>query len=160
MKLRMKLLVAPLLTAVVVLVSGQINAVLMSQEADKGQASSKAGLDDFKTIGSAQQQLAQAHTNVYRTVSVIGSMDELKVKAIRTDLVKQLAGIKRVVGAMAAAGADAALGVAVADLNKQIDKYAAQADSSIEIAAGDPVTGIASMQAADATFTTVAKTWV
>lgn len=158
MKLGMKLLAAPLLTALVVLASGQINAVLMSQEADKGHASSKVGLDDFKTIGSAQQQLAQAHTSVYRTVSVIGSMDEIKVKAVRTDLAKQLAGIKQVVGAMAAAGTDAGLGAAVADLNKQIDKYAGQADSSIEIAAGDPVTGIASMQAADATFTTVAKT--
>lgn len=131
MKLGMKLLAAPLLTALVVLASGQINAVLMSQEADKGHASSKAGLDDFKTIGSAQQQLAQAHTSVYRTVSVIGSMDEIKVKAVRTDLAKQLAGIKQVVGAMAAAGTDAGLGAAVADLNKQIDKYAGQADASI-----------------------------
>ena len=45
----------------------------------------------------------------------------------------------------------------VADLNKQIDKYAGQADSSIEIAAGDPTTGITSMQAADVTFSSVAK---
>ena len=68
---------------------------------------------------------------MYRTVSVIGSMDEIKVKAVRTDLAKQLAGIKQVVGAMAAAGTDAGLGAAVADLNKQIDKYAGQADASI-----------------------------
>lgn len=155
--LGMKLLAAPLLTAVVVLVSGQINAMLMNQEASKGQASSKAGLEAFKTIGSAQQQLAQAHTNVYRIVSVIGSMDEVKVKAVRTDLAKQLEGIKRVVGATVSAGADTEFRTAVADLNKQIDKYAGQADSSIEIAAGDPMTGIASMQAADATFTTLAK---
>ena len=158
MKLGMKLLAAPLLTAVVVLVSGQINAMLMGQETVKGQASAKAGLEDFKTIAAAQQQLAQAHTSVYRTVSVIGSMDEAKVKAVRVDLANQLAGIKRVVGAVASAGSDAGLGSAVSDLTQQIDKYAGEADSSIEIAAGDPVTGIASMQAADATFTTVAKT--
>ena len=158
MKLGMKLLAAPLLTAVLVLVSGQINALLMGQEADKGQASSKAGLENFKTIASAQQQLAQVHTGVYRTVSVIGSMDEVKVKTIRAELAKQLDGIKRAVGAMASAGGDAELFTAVADLNKQIDKYAGQADASIEIAAGDPVTGVASMQAADATFSTVAKT--
>jgi methyl-accepting chemotaxis protein len=95
---------------------------------------------------------------VYRTVSVIGAMDEVKVKAIRTDLARQLEGIKRVVSAMASADADGGSRTAVADLSRQIDQYAVQADSSIEIAAGDPVTGIASMQAADATFTTVAKT--
>ncbi|WP_296447610.1 methyl-accepting chemotaxis protein [Rhodoferax sp. UBA5149] len=158
MKLGLKLLAAPLLTAVVVLVSGQINAVLMNQEAGKAQTSSKAGLEGFKTIGSAQQQLDHVHTNVYRTVSVIGSMDEAKIKSVRADLAKQLDSVKRVVGAIASAGGDAELRTAVADLNKQIDKYAGQADSSIDIAAGDPVTGIASMQAADATFTTVAKT--
>lgn len=157
MKLGMKLLTAPLLTAIVVLVSGQINAVLMSQEASKGLASSKAGLEDFKTIGSAQQQLANVHTNVYRTVSIIGSMDEAKVKAIRADVAKQLDGVKRVVGAVTAVGADAELKTVVADLSKQIDKYAGQADSSIEIAAGDPTTGITSMQAADVTFSSVAK---
>jgi len=63
-----------------------------------------------------------------------------------------------VIGAMASADADGGSRTAVADLSRQIDQYAVQADSSIEIAAGDPVTGIASMQAADATFTTVAKT--
>ena len=157
MKLGMKLLAAPLLTAVVVLVSGQINAVLMSQEAEKGLASSKAVLEDFKIIGAAQQQLAQLHTNVYRTVSVIGSMDEAKVKSVRADLATQLAGIKRVIGDVPSVAGDAALGNAVTELNTHVDKYAGQADNSIEIAAGDPVTGIASMQVADVTFTSVAK---
>ncbi|MDO9166542.1 MAG: methyl-accepting chemotaxis protein [Rhodoferax sp.] len=158
MKLGMKLLAAPLLTALVVLVSGQINTVLMNLEAGKGQAVSKAALEDFKTVGSAQQQLAQVHTSVYRTVAIIYSLDELKVKAVRSELTKQLDGIKRAVGAMVPAGADVELRTAVADLNKQIDKYAGQADSSIEIAAGDPVTGINAMQAVDVTFAAATKT--
>lgn len=143
MKLGMKLLAAPLLTALVVLVSGQINTVLMNLETGKGQAVSKAALEDFKTVGSAQRQLAQVHTSVYRTVAIIYSLDELKVKAVRSELAKQLDGIKRAVGAMVPAGADVERRTAVADLNKQIDKYAGQADSSIEIAAGDPVTRLA-----------------
>ena len=158
MKLGMKLLAAPLLTAVVVMLAGQVNTWLMGREMANGQASSKAALEDFKTMGSAQQQLAQLHTHVYRTVSVIGSMDEEKIKAIRADLSRQLEGVKRVVGAMAPIGNDGELRALAVDLSKQIDKYAGQSDSSIEIAAGDPITGIASMQAADATFSTVAKT--
>jgi methyl-accepting chemotaxis protein len=158
MKLGMKLLAAPFLTAVVALAAGQINSVLMSQEAGKGQASAKAGLEDFKIMAAAQRQLSQAHTSVYRTVSVIGSMDEDKVKAFRADLASQLAGVKRVVGAVVSAGDNAGLIAAVSDLTKQIDKYAGEANSSIDIALGDPWTGIGSMQTADATFTTVTKT--
>ena len=157
MKLGLKLLAAPLMTALVVLSVGQLNSVLMTQQADKALMASKAALEDFKMIGEAQQQMGQAHTNVYRTVSVIGSMDEAKVKSVRTELNTQLQGIKRVVSGMGTPGKDAGLTTVVTDMKQQIDKYAAQADSSIEIAAGDPVTGIASMQAAEATFKTLDK---
>ena len=152
MKLGLKLLAAPLMTALVVLSVGQLNSVLMTQQADRALMASKVALEDFKTIGAAQQQMAQAHTNVYRTVSVIGSMDEAKVKSVRTELSTQLQDIKRIVSGMGTTGKNAELTMVVTDMNQEIDKYAAQADSSIEIAAGDPVTGIASMQAAEATF--------
>ena len=157
MKLGLKLLAAPLMTALVVLSVGQLNSVLMTQQADKALMASKAALEDFKMIGETQQQMGQAHTNVYRTVSVIGSMDEAKVKSVRTELNTQLQGIKRIVSGMGTSGKDAGLTTVVTDMKQQIDKYAAQADSSIEIAAGDPVTGIASMQAAEATFKTLDK---
>ena len=157
MKLGMKLLAAPLLTALVLLVSGQINAMLIRQESHKELESAKASLEDFKTVSAAQQQLAQVHTRVYRTISVIGAMDEPQIKSIRDDQARQLQGIKRVVGAIVSADGNPALRTAVADLNQHIDKYATQADASIEIAAGDPATGIASMRTADATFATAAQ---
>ncbi len=157
MKLGMKLLAAPLLTALVLLVSGQINAMLTSQNSHKELESSKASLEDFKTISAAQQKLAQVHTRVYRTISVIGSMDESQIKAIRVDQTQQLQGIKKVVGALVSADGSTELRSAVTDLNLRIDKYAGQADACIEIAAGDPATGIASMRTADATFVAAAQ---
>ncbi len=157
MKLGMKLLAAPLLTALVLLVSGQINAMLIRQASHQELESAKASLEDFKTVSAAQQQLAQVHTRVYRTISVIGAMDEPQIKSIRDDQARQLQGIKRVVGAIVSADGNPALRTAVADLNQHIDKYATQADASIEIAAGDPATGIASMRTADATFATAAQ---
>ena len=159
MKLGMKLLAAPLLTAVVVMLSGQINVVLMGREADKGQASSAASLDDFKTVANVQQQLGQLHTSVYKTVALIGSLDDAKVKAFRGDLVKQLDGIKRVSGVLAQApGADDALRNAVAEIDKQLDKYGKQADAAIDLSSVDPNTGIAAMLGADATFADLSKT--
>jgi methyl-accepting chemotaxis protein len=85
-------------------------------------------------------------------------MDEAKITAVRADLVKQLDGVKRVVGAVASERDDAELRAAASQLNKQIDQYRTQADASIEISFGDPVTGVASMKVADATFEAVDKT--
>src|SRR5689334_2177482 len=130
MKLGTKLLAAPLLTAVVVLLTGQVNVFMMGRASDAALASSKSGFEDFKTIASAQQQIGQVHAGVYRTVSIIGSMDEAKVKAFRADLGKQLDGVKRVVATVAdGAGSDTELRNSVATLGQLIDKYKGQADS-------------------------------
>ena len=159
MKLGMKLLAAPVLTAVVVLVSGQINVALMGREADKEHVSTAASMEDFKTVSNVQQQLGSVHASVYKTVALIGSLDDAQVKAIRSDLVKQLEGIKRVAGVIAtdsnATDADRA---STALINKQIDQYAKQADSAIDLSSVDPNTGIAAMQGADATFAELSKT--
>ncbi len=153
MKLGTKLLAAPLLTAAVVLLAGQLNVFLMGRASDAALTSSKTSLDDFKTIASAQQQMGQIHASVYRTVSIIGSLDEAKVKAFRAELAKQLDGVKRVAGAVTESSvSDAELKSAVGKLNQLIDKYKGQTDSSIEIAAGDPFSGTSSMQAAEETF--------
>ncbi|HOZ64759.1 MAG TPA: methyl-accepting chemotaxis protein [Burkholderiaceae bacterium] len=160
MKLGMKLLAAPLLTAVVVMLSGQINAVLMTSSAQQGQMASKASLEDFKVVQSVQQQLSQVHTGVYRTVALIGSMDDPKIKAARADLTQQLGGVKRVIETMAKDQSEAQSRETVAALLKQIDKYGSQADSAIDLSSVDPNTGIAAMQGADATFAGVTKNMV
>jgi methyl-accepting chemotaxis protein len=158
MKLGKKLLAAPILTALVVLLSAQVNTWLMGREADKGQSSSKASLEEFKTVANIQLQLGQAHASVYRMVAIIGSMDDPKIKAFREDLAKKLAGIKKVAAAINdAAGSDAELRVTVDEAGKLIDKYARQADTAVDLASVDPNTGISSMQGAEATFLTLSK---
>ncbi|MEY4883316.1 MAG: hypothetical protein RIS34_1170 [Pseudomonadota bacterium] len=157
MKLGMKLLAVPVLTALVMMVSGQLSTFLMTESVLQGQASAKANLEDYKTIASAQKQLSTVHAGVYRTVTLIGSLDEPKIKAARTDLGKQLAGIKQVATALIDEQSDTEMRSGVADLLKQIDKYAGQADAAIDLSSVDPNTGIAAMQGADATFTSVAK---
>ena len=159
MKLALKLIAAPLLTAVVMLVAGQANTVLMTQAVKESQASASTSMEDFKTVASVQQQLGQVHSSVYKTVALIGSMDDAKIKAFREDLARQLAGIKRVSGALAEVSmADAELRAAVAEVGQHIDKYAKQADSAIDLSSVDPNTGIAAMQGADSTFAALSKT--
>ncbi len=158
MKLGLKLLAAPVLTAVVLTVVAQVNAFMITQEAGKSQASSNASLDEFKTVASVQQQLGLVHAGVYKTVALIGSLDDAKVKAFRADLAKQLAGVKKVSATLAAsAGTGAAYGGAIEAIGAQVDKYGKQADSAIDLASVDPNTGIAAMQGADATFSGLTK---
>jgi methyl-accepting chemotaxis protein len=159
MKLGVKLLAAPLLTAGAVLLAGQINAALMTREADQGQASSKESLEDFKTVASVQLQLGLVHASVYKTVALIASLDDPKIKAFRTDLGQQLNGIKRTSAILAeGGGVDAETRSAITEVGQQVDKYAKQADAAIDLSSVDPNTGIAAMQGADATFTSLNKT--
>ncbi len=159
MKLGLKLLIAPLLTAAVVLLSGQINAVLMTRAAASNQVSDEASFAKFKAFTNVQQQLGQVHASVYRTVGLIGSFDEAKVKAFRDQLAKQIETLKQATAAQAdTPDADAATKSAVADLTKQLTNYATQADSAIDLSSVDPNTGIAAMQSADDVFVSLNKT--
>ena len=96
MKLGSKLLAAPLLTALAVFGAGQINTVLMSREANTNQELFKSSFEQFRTLSNVQEQLGSVHASVYRTVALMSSLDDAKVKAFRADLARQLEGVKRV----------------------------------------------------------------
>jgi methyl-accepting chemotaxis protein len=159
MKLGAKLLAAPLLTAMVVLITGQISAALINLESEKGLVSSKTSLEHFKITAQVQQQLGQVHARVYKTVALIGSMDDLQIKAYRAELGKQVHAIQQVADKLATDNDnDAAIRAATAEVAKQLEKYAKQADSAVDLASVDPNTGVAAMQGADTTFTALSKT--
>ena len=106
MNLGAKLLAAPLLTAVMVLSIATVNTLLQSRVSMQNQTSFKSDMESFRTITSAQDQFAQLHASVYKTVALIGSMDEPKVKAFRSALANQVAGLKRTLASLAEAGVD------------------------------------------------------
>ena len=158
MKLGYKLLAAPLLTAVVVIAAGQINGYLQNVQSEKGLASSQVSLDLFKRMAGAQQQMAEVHAGVYRTVALVDSLDEAKVKAVRADFAAQLAGVQHSVESLSQ---NAELGdkvqaqiLAAAAL---VGSYAKQADAAINFAQMDANTGIGAMQRAEVTFKQLIK---
>jgi methyl-accepting chemotaxis protein len=158
MKLGYKLLVAPLLTAVVVIAAGQINGYLQNVQAEKGLASSQASLDLFKTMASAQQQMAEVHAGVYRTVALIDSLDEAKVKAVRAEVGAQLVGVKRVVETLSDnADLDAKVKADIKAAAELVGTYTKQADAAINFAQMDANTGVGAMQRAEVTFKQLIK---
>jgi methyl-accepting chemotaxis protein len=153
MKLGMKLLAAPLLTAAVLLLEGQINTYLLNGQAEAGLNASRSSLNDFKTMASANQQLAEVHANVYRTVAIVGSLDDDKVKALRADFSNQLTGVKQLIEVLTgASNSNPELLQEGKGLLAMVDTYAKQSDAAIKFASIDPNTGISAMQRADATF--------
>ena len=158
MKLGTKLLLAPLLTGAIALAGGGINAVLMDHQATAASEAFRADLANLRTITQVQEQLGRLHAGAYRTVALIGSLDEAAVKAYRAELHHQVEGVGRVVAAVAGTPAQAeALRTLVASIGADLAKYAKQADSAVDMATVDPNTGIAAMQGADATFKAVAQ---
>jgi methyl-accepting chemotaxis protein len=158
MKLGVKLLAAPLLTAIVVLLAGQISSFLVTRAAEGVEANSSVSREDFKALATVQQLLGQVHAGVYRTVSLIGSMDEPKVNAFRADVAKQVDGMKQIANARAQAATASDVDKSeIAEITKQLFAYAKQADSAIDLSSVDPNTGVAAMQSADSAFITLNK---
>ena len=158
MKLGLKLLSAPLLTAVVMLGAGQIDAVLSAHNAAAERTAEQARLNHLKTVSGLQDQLSLAHASVYRTLTLIASLNDSQIKGIRAELAQQLERIKRSFAAVAAGyPQDATLQTAVAEIAVIVDSYGKQTDAAIDLSSVDPNTGVAAMQTADATFSDLAQ---
>jgi methyl-accepting chemotaxis protein len=158
MKLGIKLLAAPLLTAFVMLGAGQIDAVLSAGNAAAERTAERARLNDLKTVSGLQDQLSLAHARVYRTLTLIASLDDKKIKTVRTDLGQQLEGIARSFADVAAGyPKDSSLQTTISQVGENVDKYKKETDAAIDLSSVDPNTGIAAMQSADATFSDLAQ---
>jgi methyl-accepting chemotaxis protein len=158
MKLGLKLLAAPLLTACVMLAAGQIDALLSAHDAAAERAADQTRLQHLKIVSGLEDQLSLVHASVYRALTLVASLDDKKIKAVRADVAQRLDRIWRSFGNVAASYAqDAALQSSIEQIGGNIDSYRKQTDSAIDLSSVDPNTGIAAMQTADATFSDLAQ---
>jgi methyl-accepting chemotaxis protein len=153
MKLGTKLLLPSIVTSLVALAGGALNGVAAHREAARTAAAVDAGLNDLRTIAAAQQQMGQVHAGIYRTLTLIGSLDEATVKKARTELPQQVQAVAKTAAQVAQAHTDdGALKASAEQVAKDLTAYARQADQAIDLASVDPNTGVAAMQGADASF--------
>ena len=159
MKLGTKLLLAPLLAAGFVLGVSALNAGLMNHEATANRTVVKERLAGVQTLAGAQAEAGRLHAGVYRTVTLIASLDDAKVKAVRAALTRELAQVGQTISSVAGgAEADAELAKHAQQASAQLASYLKQADQAIDLSSVDPNTGVAAMQGADATFSALAGT--
>jgi methyl-accepting chemotaxis protein len=156
-KLSLKLIAAPLLSAAVALGSGALYGGLTYHDAEQAHQAAAQDLEHFKTLSHAQEQVAQVRAEVFRTLTIIASMEEDKVKAFRADLSQQLGGVQRAVRTLAeAAGADADITRHSAAVVPQLQQYLARCDKAIDLSGMDPNIGIGAMKAAEESYKAVA----
>ena len=159
MKISLKLIAAPLLTAAVALVSGALYGGLTHHDIAQARAATAQDLDHFKTLSQAQEQVAQVRAEVFRTLTIIASMEDDKVKAFRADLAKQLTGVQRLVQTLAEeVGRDAEVTQLSAAVVPQLQQYLARCDKAIDLSGMDPNVGIGAMKAAEESYKAVTST--
>ena len=158
MKLRSKLLLPPLVTALVAMGAGATYATLDWRQGVAARASNTAVLGGFKASGQATEKLGEMRAEVFRTLALIASMDEAQVKAKRAELAQQVDGVKRVVEAMPAdSGNDSVITQAAATAAPLLAQYLKQTDKAIDLSGTDPNIGIGAMRAAEDTYGKLAK---
>jgi methyl-accepting chemotaxis protein len=154
MKLAARLLIAPLLTAVVAVGAGTISTLTHQRDTRQMQAFVESDLKSLGIASAARQQLADIHTSVYRTQAIAESLDDASLTSFRSSLSEQLDGVQRVLGQLVAEGRnDAALTAGAAEVSQVLGVYRARVDKAIELTSIDTNTGVGAMKAADASFT-------
>jgi methyl-accepting chemotaxis protein len=155
MNLGAKLLVAPLLSAAMVLSIATVNTVLQNRAAAASRDMFKSDRENARTLHGVRDQFARLHAGVYKTVALSSSLDEAKIKEFRSSMANQLGGLSRTLAGVSDAedgtqSAEFAAGVKA--LGRQIEQYGKRADAAIDLSTVDPNTGIAAMQNADTSF--------
>ena len=134
MKLRSKLLLPPLVTALVALTAGATYATLDWRQGADARAANAAVLAGLKASGQATAQLGEVRAEVFRTLALIASMDDAQVKAKRAELAQSVDSVKRVIEAMpATSGNDSVITEAVTTAAPLLAQYLKQTDKAIQL---------------------------
>ena len=153
MKLRAKLMVAPALVSGVLLLALGGYLAVMAHFRDRSHDSYEDAVTRQVNIASVVDALGDAHVDMYRTVTIIGSLDDDQVKARREALPRAAAKVRE--GVEASVPASVRSSSEYQQFEQAIAKYAKAADAAIDLSTIDPNTGIAALQTADADFKAV-----
>ncbi len=158
MKIGAQLIAAPLLTAVVALGGGGLYGVLSERAAEHQRADMTEDLGHLKQLATMQEKVSLTRGEVYRTLSLIASLDDAKVKAFRADLARQIKDVQQAIEALPAqAEGDAEVARLAAAAVPLLQQYGARSDKAIDLSGMDPNVGIGAMKAAEESYKGLAE---
>jgi methyl-accepting chemotaxis protein len=158
MKLGHKLLLAPVVTAAVVLTVGQIDSWLLSRSSSEAVAAVGDHINEVRSLGGLQADVNQAHVEVYRMMTIIGSLDEAAIQAKRKDLAgRSTQTLEQLSQQLEKEPAGSGLRTGMEAARQQLTEYFKKADGAIDLASVDPNTGVAAMQGADEAYSGLSR---
>jgi methyl-accepting chemotaxis protein len=153
MKLSHKLILAPVITAIVVLATGQLSTYLSGRAAQATAARLGDQVEQFQALADVQDQVGRIHVDVYRLMTIIGSVEEAKTLALRKSMAERSQAMQ---GALNTLGekvpAESPVREELKTATVQIAELVKRADSAIDLGSVDPNTGVAAMQGADEAY--------
>ncbi|HET7794482.1 MAG TPA: methyl-accepting chemotaxis protein [Rhizobacter sp.] len=144
MRLRAKLMLAPVLTAVALVLALLGSAWVLESFQARSLKSQSAMMQANERAASVQGRLSELHMELYRKLVIIGSLDDKAVKAFRAQHAQALGALSDDVRKDGAAADD--------PLAAQIARYRKAGDDAIDVASVDPNMGAAAMQTADTVY--------
>ena len=153
MKLAVKMLMPPTAALFIVLALGLGGTLFSLREVIAANEAGQQRNEVFMTMVSVQNQVGEMQGGVFRTIALIASLDDAKVKTLRADLKNQVEGVSRTLTNLIESPAtppetDAILKAA----SPLLQLYLTKADAAIDMSSVDPNTGIAVMQDAEARY--------
>lgn len=151
MKLRSKLLIPPLFTALMLILVLGVALKALDSFRIRSQASQVAMIAGYDATVKLQTQLGDAHIDLYRTMAVVNLLSDAKVKSLRAERGQGMAAIAD--ATMRNAGSTAAgtlLGQALQKFTTQLRVYQLSSDTAIELSTEAP--NAKAMGTADADF--------
>ncbi len=153
MKLGTKLLMVPASVALVLVLAGQGEAWVQARATQQSHAQMEAQHQQQEGLHAASARLAQAHSDVYRTLGVIASLDDAAIRLAMQRLQTALQAVETDLQAQSTRPGVSAESAQLATHTTQLVKvYLKQAEAAMDMASVDANTGVAAMQTADRSF--------
>ncbi len=150
MKLRMKLMMAPALAGLMMIVTLAAALWVLGAYRERSEQGHAAAVSAYTKVAQEQQVLGDLQAGLYRTMTIVGSMDDAAVQAYRAHIKRTLGDVAGRARAAAQAGGEAM--AAYEQLAVAAQKCLEASDAAVDLATVDPNTGVAALQNADLQF--------
>ncbi|KQV83937.1 methyl-accepting chemotaxis protein, partial [Rhizobacter sp. Root1221] len=152
MKLSAKLMVAPAVSGVMLLLVLGASLLVLNTYKGKSTVDHAAVLQSHAKASGIQAELSDVRAQLFRTVAIVGSLDEMVIKSTRSQQGRRLEVIASAVDKVREESPDPAIREQLAGFGTEIAKYQKSADAAIDMSTVDPNTGIAALATAEEHF--------
>ena len=150
MKLRTKLMAAPVFASAALFLSLAGFLWVLGSYRDQAQEKHETSAMTQFAVSGIREQVSNAHMTLYKTATIISSLNDDQVKAIRANLVKDAGKVNQMLDA--SLGKDEQASQGIGEFKKALAVYLKSADDALDMAAMDPNTGVAALQTADGNY--------